>query len=100
MSNKIPYTWQLQAAALGAAREIIALIVDCSCGKTLAGILIALKKQKPTIVIAPTHRLCDQWKEAIKEETGENADIWVYSKPEETAQGESYRERFIKWLTA
>jgi len=98
MSGKVPYLWQLKAAAIGAAREIFAVLADCSCGKTLVGILIALKKQMPTIVIAPTHRLCAQWKEAIKEEAGENADIWVYSKPEETKEGESYRERFIEWL--
>jgi len=69
------------------------------CGKTLAGILIALKKAMPVIVIAPTHRLCEQWKKEIEEFAGEEADVWVYSKPEETKQGESYRERFVKWLT-
>jgi len=95
---KIPWQWQLKAAAIGAAKEFIALIVDCGGGKTLAGILIALEKMMPTIVITPTHRLCDQWKEAIKETVGEDADIWVYSKPEETKEGESYRERFTQWL--
>jgi len=53
----------------------------------------------PVIVIAPTHRLCEQWKSDIKEIAGDDADIWVYSKPEETKEGESYRERFAKWLT-
>ena len=98
MSSKVPYAWQLQAAIQGAVREFIALAADCSCGKTLAAILIALKKQMPTIVIAPTHGLCNQWKEDI-EEIVEDADVWVYSKPEETKQGEQYRERFIQWLT-
>jgi len=96
---KIPWKWQLQAATIGAAKEFISLVVDCGCGKTLAGILIALKKMMPVIVIAPTHRLCEQWKNELKETAGEDADIWVYSKPEETKEGESYRERFTKWLT-
>jgi superfamily II DNA or RNA helicase len=65
----------------------------------LAAILIALVKKKPVIVIAPGHRLCSQWKEAIEESDG-SADIWLYSKPEETKQGERYKERFEKWLTA
>jgi len=97
--SKVPYAWQLQAATLGAAREIIALIVDCGCGKTLAAILIAIAKQMPNIVIAPTHRLCEQWKNEIKEVEGDSADVWVYSKPEETKEGEKYKERFEKWLT-
>jgi superfamily II DNA or RNA helicase len=74
------------------------LVVDCGCGKTLAAILIALIKNKPVIVIAPTHRLCSQWKTDI-EESVENADVWLYSKPEETKQGVQYQERFKKWLT-
>ena len=97
---KVPYTWQAEAALKGAAREFIALVVDCGCGKTLAGILIALKKKMPTIVIAPTHQLCAQWKEDIKEVIGDDADVWVYSKPEEAKDKEGYKERFIKWLAA
>jgi len=98
MSKKIPWAWQLQAAAQ-AARNIISLVVDCGCGKTLAAILIALAKNKPVIVIAPGHRLCSQWKDAI-EESDDNADVWLYSKPEETKQGAKYQERFERWLTA
>ena len=98
MGKKTPYAWQIQAAVKGAMREFIALVCDCSCGKTLAGILIAVKKQMPTIIIAPTHMLCEQWKEDIKEELGEEADVWVYSRPEETKQGEPYREAFDGWL--
>ena len=96
--TKVPWAWQLQAAGW-AARNIISLVVDCGCGKTLAAIMIALIKQKPVIVIAPTHRLCDQWREAIKE-SDNNADVWLYSKPEETKQGEYYRKRFETWLKA
>jgi len=94
-----PYKWQLQAAAIGAARKIISLVVDCGCGKTLAAILIALEKKLPVIIIAPTHRLCEQWKNDIQEVLDAEADIWVYSKPEETKQGARYQERFEKWLT-
>lgn len=97
---KQPYQWQNSAVARFFRAVYFALVVDCGCGKTLAAILIALKKQMPTIIIAPTHRLCEQWKNDIIEEVGEDADIWVYSKPEETKQGESYKERFTQWLTA
>jgi superfamily II DNA or RNA helicase len=65
----------------------------------LAAIQIALGKLMPVIVIAPTHRLCEQWAQAIKEHAGPDEEIWVYSRPEETKQGEHYRERFEKWLT-
>jgi len=100
MTKSIPYAWQLQAATTGAVREIIALAVDCSCGKTLAAILIAIKKQMPTIVIAPTHSLCNQWKNDLIYELGDEADVWVYNRSEETKQGDYYRERFTKWLQA
>jgi len=98
ISNKSPWMWQIKALEL-AARNILAIIADCGVGKTLVAILIALIKNKPVIIIAPTHRLCAQWKEAI-EESVENADVWVYSKPEETKQGAKYQERFEEWLTA
>jgi superfamily II DNA or RNA helicase len=91
-----PYKWQLDAVKL-AARNILALVVACGAGKTLAAILIALVKQKPVIIIAPTHRLCNQWKEAITE-TVKDADVWLYSKPEETKEGTQHKERFEKWL--
>ena len=97
VANKTPWAWQIKALEL-AVRNIISLVVDCGCGKTLAAIMIALVKKKPVIVIAPTHRLCDQWKRDI-EESVENADVWLYSKPEETKQGIKYQERFEKWLT-
>jgi superfamily II DNA or RNA helicase len=98
MTKSIPYAWQLQAAAEGAVRKIISLAVDCSCGKTLAVILIAIKKQMPTIVIAPTHSLCAQWKNDLIEELGDEADVWVYSRSEEVKQGERYKEKFMAWL--
>jgi len=98
ISDKSPWLWQVKALGW-AVRNFFAMVVDCGCGKTLAAILIALIKNKPVIIIAPTHRLCEQWREAL-EESVENADVWVYSKPEETKQGEKYRERFETWLTA
>jgi len=98
ISKKVPWLWQMKALAL-ATRNIISLVVDCGCGKTLAAIMIALIKQKPVIIIAPTHRLCDQWKNAI-EEAVEGADVWLYSKPEETKQGAGYQRRFEEWLQA
>ena len=96
----IPYLWQLTVAITDSVKEIIALVVDCGCGKTLAGMLLAIKKQMPVIIIAPTHRLCDQWRSDLEKIMGDEADVWVYSKPEETRQGKQYQERFEKWLTA
>ena len=75
-----------------------AIVADCGCGKTLAAIKIALGKKMPVIVIAPGHRLCEQWQNDILENAGPDEEVWLYSKPEETKQGESYRERFAKWL--
>jgi superfamily II DNA or RNA helicase len=100
MAQKIPWHWQLAAKARYASKEITSLVVDCGCGKTLAAILIALAKMMPVIVIAPGHNLCEQWKDDIKETLGDDADVWVYSRPEETKQGEYYKERFEQWLTA
>lgn len=97
--NKIPWQWQVTAKLRYAAAEIISLVVDCGCGKTLAAIMIALAKMMPVIVIAPGHRLCEQWKADIKETVGGDADVWVYSRTEETKQGGHYKERFEQWLT-
>jgi superfamily II DNA or RNA helicase len=98
MACKVPWDWQVKAVAAYAWRKIAAFVVDCGCGKTFAGILVALKKAMPVIVIAPTHRLCEQWKEAIEEASSE-ADVWVYNRSEETKQGDYYKERFEEWLT-
>jgi superfamily II DNA or RNA helicase len=54
----------------------------------------------PVIIIAPGHRLCEQWKRDIKEAAGPEADVWLYSKPEETKQGEYYKDQFTAWLQA
>jgi superfamily II DNA or RNA helicase len=99
-TKKVPWAWQIEAAAWGAAREIMSLVVDCGCGKTLAAIMIALKKALPVIVIAPTHTLCNQWKADIEEALGDGADVWVYNKNEETRKKDAYRERFTAWLAA
>ena len=97
--KRIPYSWQLKAAAIGAAREFISFVASCGCGKTLAAILLAVRKQMPTIIVAPTHDLCADWRDALKEELGEDADVWVYSRPEEVKEGEEkYRQRFEEWL--
>ena len=99
MAVKIPWHWQLMAKANYAAREIMSFVVDCGCGKTLAAIMIVLVKMMPVIIIAPGHRLCEQWKNDIKDALGNDADVWLYSRPEETGQGASYKERFEQWLT-
>jgi superfamily II DNA or RNA helicase len=52
----------------------------------------------PVIVIAPTHRLCEQWKNDILQDAGPDEDVWVYDKSTETKQGEYYREAFELWL--
>jgi superfamily II DNA or RNA helicase len=100
MNKKVPWAWQLEAAARGAAAHILALVVDCGCGKTLAAILIALKKKLPTIIIAPTHRLCEQWEAELKDELGNEADVWVFNQNDMTREKERYKERFEQWLTA
>jgi superfamily II DNA or RNA helicase len=82
------------------ARSVyFSIVADCGVGKTLAAIRIALFKKMPVIVIAPTHRLCAQWKEAILKDAGPDEDVWVYSRPEETKQGDYYKEAFETWLT-
>ena len=92
------YKWQTYVAEKFADAVFFAINAACGCGKTLAAILIALKKQMPTIVIAPTHSLCNQWKEDIEGELGDKASVFVYSKPEETKAGKEYQERFSAWL--
>jgi superfamily II DNA or RNA helicase len=92
---KQSYEWQNTALARFARAAYFAVVADCGCGKTLAAIRIALAKKMPVIVIAPTHRLCDQWKADILEDAGPDEEVWVFSKPEETKQGERY---FEEWL--
>jgi superfamily II DNA or RNA helicase len=93
------YQWQENALARFARAAYFALVVDCGCGKTFAAIKIALAKRMPVIVIAPTHRLCEQWRDEILRDAGPDEEVWVYDKPSETRQGERYREEFSKWLT-
>jgi len=97
ISDKVPWAWQINALAY-ATRNILATVADCGVGKTLFAIMVALIKNKPVIVIAPTRRLCAQWKDDIEKSVA-NADVWLYSKPEETKQGVKYQERFEQWLT-
>jgi superfamily II DNA or RNA helicase len=97
--SKIPWKWQIAAVARFGMEKIMSIVADCGTGKTFAAIMIALAKMMPVIVIAPGHMLCEQWRDDIKDVLGDDADVWVYSKPEETKQGEYYKERFEKWLT-
>ena len=97
---KKPYAWQINAVEQCAKKVFFCINAHCGVGKTLAGILIALKKEMPTIIIAPTHSVCDQWEEAIKEVAGEDADVWTYARLEESKNEEEYRERFTEWLTS
>jgi superfamily II DNA or RNA helicase len=96
---KQSYNWQNTAVARFARAIYFALVVDCGCGKTFAAIRVALSKQMPVIVIAPTHRLCEQWKNDILQDAGPDEEVWVYDKPTETKQGEYYKEAFEQWLT-
>jgi superfamily II DNA or RNA helicase len=97
---KQSYNWQNTAFARFARAAYFAIVADCGVGKTFAAMRIALTKKMPVIVIAPGHRLCGQWKDAILQDAGPNEEVWVYSKPEETAQSGQYKEKFEKWLTA
>jgi superfamily II DNA or RNA helicase len=94
------YKWQESAFMRFARAVYFMLAVDCGCGKTFAAISIALAKMLPVIVIAPGHRLCDQWKNDIKEIAGAQEDVWVYDRSAETKQGEQYQRQFSEWLTA
>jgi superfamily II DNA or RNA helicase len=96
---KQPYNWHNTAVARFARAVYFAIVADCGVGKTFAAILIALAKQMPVIVIAPTHRLCEQWKRDILQDAGPDEEVWVYDRPTETEQGDYYRESFEKWLT-
>jgi superfamily II DNA or RNA helicase len=100
MAKKIPWAWQKEAVARFAKEKIAAIVAACGTGKTLAACLLAKEKNLPVIIIAPGHLLCSQWKEDIEEALGEDADVWVYNKPEETKQGDFYRERFAEWVKA
>ena len=93
---KQPYDWQNSAVMRFARAAYFALVVDCGCGKTLAAIMLAVKKNLPTIVIAPTHNLCDQWRTDILEQIPD-ASVWVHSKPKET-KDKTYQRRFEEWL--
>jgi superfamily II DNA or RNA helicase len=95
-----PYKWQENAIARFAKNAFFCLWVDCGCGKTLAGALIAIKKQLPTIIIAPGHLLCDQWKKELIETGVAEEDIWVYNRNEERKQEEQYAGSFEAWLEA
>lgn len=96
--NKRPYDWQNNALARFARAAYFAIVADCGVGKTFASIQIAVAKKMPVIVIAPGHRLCGQWKDDILRDAGPDEGVWVYSRPEETKQGEFYRQEFERWL--
>jgi superfamily II DNA or RNA helicase len=97
--SKKAYNWQNTALARFVRAAYFAIVAECGCGKTLAAILIALGKKMPVIVIAPTHRLCEQWKNDILQSAGPDEEVWVYDKPTETKQGKYYKEAFETWLT-
>ena len=93
------YDWQKKAVERFKDAAYFALNAACGTGKTLAAILISAAKNLPTIVIAPTHSLCDQWKKDIAAELGEDVEVWVYNRQEEVKEGEEkYRKRFMSWL--
>jgi superfamily II DNA or RNA helicase len=92
------YRWQKEALDRFARAAYFALVVDCGLGKTLAAIHIALRKQRPNLVIAPGHNLCVQWKAEIEKVVWPDEDVWVHSRAEETRRGEAYREEFTAWL--
>jgi superfamily II DNA or RNA helicase len=93
-----PYQWQLNAVARFAKSAFFCLWVDCGCGKTLAAALTAIKKALPTIIIAPGHHLCEQWKKELIEAGAAEEDIWVYDRNEERKQKEAYQAAYDAWL--
>jgi superfamily II DNA or RNA helicase len=92
------YKWQKDAVARFARAAYFALVVDCGLGKTAAAILVALKKKRPVMVVAPGKLLCDQWKEEILKIAGSEEDVRVYSRAEETKRGDAYRDELEAWL--
>jgi superfamily II DNA or RNA helicase len=93
-----PYKWQESAVARFVKEAFFCQWVDCGCGKTLAGILIALRKKLPAIIIAPGHLLCDQWKKELIESGVAEEDIWVYNRNEERRQEAEYRAAYEAWI--
>lgn len=93
------YTWQESAVRLFETAKRFCIWADCGCGKTLAAILIALKKALPVIIIAPGHTLCNQWKkELIETGAAEEKDVWVYDRNEERRQGAAYEAAYRAWV--
>jgi superfamily II DNA or RNA helicase len=92
------YQWQNSAVARFVRMVFFTLAVDCGCGKTFAGIMIALAKRLPTVIIAPGHQLCSQWKRDLEAHAGPDASVWVYDRNEERKQGDCYKEEFERWL--
>jgi superfamily II DNA or RNA helicase len=97
MKKKL-YSWQDNAFTRFVKKLFFALVCDCGCGKTLAAIRIAIAKALPTVIIAPGHALCEQWKHDVLDEMPD-ADVWVYNRNDETKRGAAYVEDFKKWLT-
>jgi superfamily II DNA or RNA helicase len=93
-----PYKWQETALERFARSPFFCLWVDCGCGKTLAGTLIAREKRLPTITVAPGHLLCNQWKKELIDAGVTEEDIWVYNRNEERKRGEAYALEFREWL--
>jgi len=98
LSEKQHYSWQDTAVSRFWKSVISAVIADCGTGKTLVGILLAEKKNLPTLIIAPTHTVCRQWKEEIEEYFGDEADVWLYNSTEQNKDKEAYLTRFAQWL--
>jgi superfamily II DNA or RNA helicase len=96
--DKKTYKWQNTAVARFVRAAYFAIVADCGCGKTFAAIRIALAKQMPVIVIAPTHRLCEQWRGDVLQDAGPDESVWVYDRNEERKHGKQYQEAFEKWL--
>lgn len=73
------------------------LNLDCGLGKTFVATMIAKHKSLPTLIIAPAN-LCKQWREELIEAGVRPEDIFIASRPEETADHDGYWARFNAWL--
>ena len=70
------WTHQAKATKRFSPARFFALLFDCGTGKTRTAIKIALKKQKPVLVIAPKN-LCRQWRDQIHEIAGKDEEVLV-----------------------
>ncbi len=91
------YKWQTNAVVRFGDKIIAAIVAACGTGKTRTGILLALYKRLPVIVITPKN-ISKQWRDDILEIAGKDQKVWLYNAPTEHKDPEAYKSAFLDWL--